>query len=276
MVNEPRRDGPDSRLCPSCGTRLSKPTNFCPECGAKQLAAVSQAAAGNDAGADRSGTPYHALVSVAAFAIVFAALGISHHGQQERTPQVPPAQRAAIGEVQVFAVAPASASNSTTPSVLASMRPNSPLPGQLEQLAAAQHTHAQEDLVGTRQDNVASHTRVAGNLSRARASLERNSLWPARRDIMIALAEQPGNGEAQQMRAELVARERERESLLAYARLCARGGQWVCARHNAAHAVSVDASSRTARRLLSRAIAEQPPDPAENDELRPSRAIENP
>ena len=152
MVNEPRRDGPDSRLCPSCGTRLSKPTNFCPECGAKQLAAVSQAAAGNDAGADRSGTPYHALVSVAAFAIVFAALGISHHGQQERTPQVPPAQRAAIGEVQVFAVAPASASNSTTPSVLASMRPNSPLPGQLEQLAAAQHTHAQEDLVGTRQD----------------------------------------------------------------------------------------------------------------------------
>lgn len=73
---------------------------------------------------------------------------------------------------------------------------------------------------------------------------------------MSVLAAQPGNFEAQQMQTELASREGERDSLLGYARLCARDGQWVCAWHNAGHALTVDASSQEAKELLSRAIAE--------------------
>ncbi|MCG5076535.1 hypothetical protein [Paraburkholderia tagetis] len=73
---------------------------------------------------------------------------------------------------------------------------------------------------------------------------------------MAALAEQPGNDEAQQIRAELATREQERDSLLGSARLCAREGQWACAWNSAGHALSVDGSSREARKLRSRALAE--------------------
>jgi hypothetical protein len=98
---------------------------------------------------------------------------------------------------------------------------------------------------------------VARVLASARASLDKNSLAPARKSISSALASQPGNGSALQMQAELTSREQQRDSLLGYARLCAREGQWVCAWHNAGHALTVDASSSEARELLSRSIAAQ-------------------
>jgi len=101
------------------------------------------------------------------------------------------------------------------------------------------------------------HADIARSLASARASLDKDSLAPARRAIMAALAEQPGNANALQMQAELVSREQERDSLLGYARLCAREGQWVCAWHNAGHALTVDASSSEAKELLSRSIAAQ-------------------
>jgi len=97
---------------------------------------------------------------------------------------------------------------------------------------------------------------VARNLAGARASLDKNDLGPARGAIMTVLAGQPDNGRALQMQSELVSREEQRDALLGYARLCAREGQWVCAWHNAGHALTVDASSPDARALLSRAIAE--------------------
>jgi hypothetical protein len=100
-------------------------------------------------------------------------------------------------------------------------------------------------------------TDVARNLATARASLDKNSLAPARKSIASALASQPGNGSALQMQAELASREQQRDSLLGYARLCAREGQWVCAWHNAGHALTVDSSSSEARELLSRSIAAQ-------------------
>ncbi|CAD6518853.1 hypothetical protein LMG27952_01071 [Paraburkholderia hiiakae] len=98
---------------------------------------------------------------------------------------------------------------------------------------------------------------VARNLASARASLDKNSLGPARSAINSALAEQPGNGTALQMQAELTSREDQRDSLLGYARLCARDGRWVCAWHNAGHALTVDSSSGEAREILSRSIAAQ-------------------
>ncbi|MFD1559729.1 hypothetical protein ACFSHT_29505 [Paraburkholderia silviterrae] len=104
---------------------------------------------------------------------------------------------------------------------------------------------------------VSAHTDVARNLAIARVSLDKNDLGPAHRSIMTALAEQPGNGEARQLHAELVSREQERDALLGYARLCARQADWVCAWHNAGHALTIDASNSEARNLLSHAIAEQ-------------------
>ncbi|HKT95937.1 MAG TPA: hypothetical protein VJS30_05325 [Paraburkholderia sp.] len=98
---------------------------------------------------------------------------------------------------------------------------------------------------------------VARNIAMARANLDKNNLGPARRSIMAALAEQPGNGEALGMQAELASREQQRDSLLGYARLCARQADWVCAWHNAGHALTIDASNSEARGLLSRAMAEQ-------------------
>ncbi|MEM5315394.1 hypothetical protein [Paraburkholderia sp. JHI869] len=101
------------------------------------------------------------------------------------------------------------------------------------------------------------HADVARNLASARASLDKNSLGPARSAINSALAEQPGNVSALQMQSELTSREDQRDSLLGYARLCARDGRWVCAWHNAGHALTVDSSSGEARELLSRSIAAQ-------------------
>lgn len=98
---------------------------------------------------------------------------------------------------------------------------------------------------------------VARNLAIARASLDKNTLWPAHRAIMTALAEQPGNTEAQQMRDDLAAREQQRDVLIGHARLCAHERQWACVRLDAGHAVSVDASSREARHLLMLASAER-------------------
>ncbi|WP_091994678.1 hypothetical protein [Paraburkholderia lycopersici] len=98
---------------------------------------------------------------------------------------------------------------------------------------------------------------VARSLASARANLDKSSLAPARSAIMTALAEQPGNGYALQMQAELASREQERDSLLGYARLCAREGQWVCAWHNAGHALTVDSSSSEAKDMLARSIAQQ-------------------
>jgi hypothetical protein len=97
---------------------------------------------------------------------------------------------------------------------------------------------------------------AARNLASARASLDKNDLGSARGALMTVLSAQPDNGEAQQMQSELVSREAQRDSLLGYARLCAREARWVCAWHNAGHALTVDASSQDARALLSRAIAE--------------------
>jgi hypothetical protein len=97
---------------------------------------------------------------------------------------------------------------------------------------------------------------VARELASARASLDKNNLWPARRSIMAALAAQPGNADAQRMRAELAAREQQRDALIGQARQCERQRQWACMRQDAGHAVTIDASSREARRLLTAANGE--------------------
>ncbi|MEM5328455.1 hypothetical protein VSR34_17950 [Paraburkholderia sp. JHI2823] len=99
------------------------------------------------------------------------------------------------------------------------------------------------------------HSDAARNLASARASLDRNNLWPARRAITSALDAEPGNTDAQQIEADLVAREQERDMLIGLARQCEHLRQWACVRQDAGHAVNVDTSSREARRLLTLADA---------------------
>jgi len=94
---------------------------------------------------------------------------------------------------------------------------------------------------------------VTRQLAIARTDLSRNSLWPARHAVVNALSAQPGNADALRLLAELASRERERDSLIEHARQCERSGQRGCAREYARRAVSVDRSSRDAKRLLARA-----------------------
>jgi len=98
---------------------------------------------------------------------------------------------------------------------------------------------------------------VPRQLAIARANLARSSLWPARRAIQNVLAAQPGNGEAQRMRADLVSRERQRDSALNDARFCARGQEWACVRETATKAASIDTSSRDAKRLIAQAVRQE-------------------
>lgn len=141
------------------------------------------------------------------------------------------------------------ASPRATPA-LAAVAPGAIQNAAVDARAAAGKTVAQTGGTATRGD-------VARNLATARTSLDKNRLWPARRAIMSALVEQPGNADAQQMKTDLLAREQERDALLGYGRLCAREGKWSCAWQNAGHAVTIDASSQEAKRLLARAIAAQ-------------------
>lgn len=103
---------------------------------------------------------------------------------------------------------------------------------------------------------------VTKDLLNARAALDRHSLWPARKAVTSALAAQPSNPDAQQLRTELVAREQERDALIGDARQCAHARQWTCVRRSAGRAASVDISSREAKRLLARASGGEPSRPA--------------
>ncbi|MFX1767391.1 hypothetical protein PWP93_33375 [Paraburkholderia sp. A1RI-2L] len=160
----------------------------------------------------------------------------------------------------MFTVAAPGTSNGTEYAMPASVLHDRPVTESFDAAHAGGIEHSagsRAELTVTRKAQTGSHLRLVDSLRHGHLNLARNNLWAARKNIAAALAVQPGNPEAQQMRADLVSREHERAYLLAYARLCARDGQWACARDNAAYALGVDASSRAARRLLSRANAAQ-------------------
>lgn len=263
MSNESSRDDPGSRQCPCCGTRLNGLMKFCPECGANQTTASPRQEAAGEIAGHRSRQQFYAFASVAVFALAFAAYGIMHRDAREPTPIVQITQGAVLDTPKVVAVPVASATAGDIEPPAAAQAPQQhglPAPTRVANTGTAQQnagsrTNRHEERVASRKASASMHADVARNLASARASLDKNNLWPARRAITSALAEEPGNGEALQMQAELVSREQERDALLGYARLCAREGQWVCAWQNAGHALTVDASSRSASELLARAIA---------------------
>ncbi|MCG5075134.1 hypothetical protein L5014_17485 [Paraburkholderia sp. RG36] len=233
---------------------------FCPACGANSLAAGL-----HEAAAHLSGTPYYAFACAAAFALVLAALGLSLRHEEESAPKVVAVQ--VPMELHVFAV-PAGKPDDIEQPLLAAILHDRPLAEQFHAAHApgAEHDAALQGAPGdTPTPGISARNRAADSLRHARWNLDKHNLSQAHKHIAAALAAQPGNRKAQRIRAELVSREHERGYLLAYARLCAREGQWTCARDNAAYALRVDASSRTARKLLSRAIAAQLADAGKND-----------
>lgn len=133
-----------------------------------------------------------------------------------------------------------------------------PLPESMSQPVAIERNDSIDSNNSFAQQNIqrgnsTTSRAVMRDLTNARASLDRHSLWPARKSVMSALAMQPGNVEAQRLRAELAVQEQQRDALIADARQCARERQWWCVRESAGKAASVDISSREAKRLLARA-----------------------
>lgn len=284
MSNEPGQHDLRLRQCPACGTWVRGPMKFCPECGANQLFAASRAAAAGETVAHHLRPQFYVVGSVAVFAVAFTAYGILHRDEPAPAAQVQgsvlaPQDASAIAvngvpvmrETRAVPEAPANIETSAAPQASATPPQPAmqappvaayahghrlPAPSGMARLNTASQTRLQDEHASGRKGTASMRADVARNLASARASLDKNDLMPAQRALTSVLAAQPGNFEAQQMQTELASREGERDSLLGYARLCARDGQWVCAWHNAGHALTVDASSQEARDLLARAIAE--------------------
>ncbi|MFC4704094.1 MULTISPECIES: hypothetical protein [Paraburkholderia] len=205
----------------------------------------------------------YAFATVAVFVSVFAGYVLSHRHAGETASETQVTQGAVAGTPPAPMPSPVAV---PMPPAQTAQTAAAPVPPPRH--AAASHTETAPpgaaSLKSLRDERAVAMKRdaslradVSRNLAGARASLDKNNLGPARRSIMSALAEQPGNGEALQMQSELLAREQDRDLLLGSARLCARQADWVCAWHNAGRALTVDASSSEARDLLSRAMAEQ-------------------
>jgi hypothetical protein len=94
------------------------------------------------------------------------------------------------------------------------------------------------------------------HLRAARAKLQENDLSATKSRLAAAIAAQPDNRDAQRMRSAVNTREEQRDALLSLARGCGYVGQWACVSRNAGNALQIDASSKEAQRLVTRAMQE--------------------
>jgi Tfp pilus assembly protein PilF len=101
---------------------------------------------------------------------------------------------------------------------------------------------------------------VTRNLQIARAMLQKDNLTAAESHLSAALATQPKNQEALDMRTDLTGREQQRDAALDVARGCVYMERWNCAWHNAGSALVIDSGSAEAKSLIAQAMNEaQPP-----------------
>lgn len=292
MLNAPGHDDSGPSECPYCGTLFDAPLALCPQCGANQLAAAARMAAASEGVpnerahgvaqrlrtnlgalpgalggnrtydgeypsideervAERKRLPRYAWAGLGALAISVTGYAFLHRSEWE--PKLG-------AQVVVGSVSGLKASQGTHRTLAAlTNRP----PAVLPRANAAQHRVAHESApaapaasrLAAAPHYASAHPEVATHLASARLNLDKNNLWPARRALTSALAVEPGNPEAQQMQADLVMREQQRDALIGEARQCAYEHQWACVRQDAGHAVSVDASSREAKHLLTLANA---------------------
>ncbi|WP_240975762.1 hypothetical protein [Paraburkholderia aromaticivorans] len=107
---------------------------------------------------------------------------------------------------------------------------------------------------------------VSRHLRAARANLQQNNLSATRARLAAAIAAQPDNRDALNMRSTLSTREQQRDALLSLARGCGYISRWTCVSHNAGTALQIDSSSKEAQRLVTLAQREtelQIPPPVE-------------
>ncbi|MFM0672746.1 hypothetical protein [Paraburkholderia sediminicola] len=107
---------------------------------------------------------------------------------------------------------------------------------------------------------------VSRHLKAARANLQQNNLSATRARLAAAIAAQPDNRDALNMRSTVSQREQQRDALLSLARGCGYIARWTCVSHNAGTALQIDSSSKEAQRLMTLAVREtelQMPPPAE-------------
>ena len=107
---------------------------------------------------------------------------------------------------------------------------------------------------------------VSRHLRAARADLQQNNLSATRARLAAAIAAQPDNRDALNMRSTVSQREQQRDALLSLARGCGYIARWTCVSHNAGTALQIDSSSKEAQRLVTLAQREtelQMPPPAE-------------
>ncbi|MFM0737797.1 hypothetical protein PQQ51_11195 [Paraburkholderia xenovorans] len=93
-------------------------------------------------------------------------------------------------------------------------------------------------------------------LRAARANLQQNNLSATRARVLAAIAAQPDNRDALNLRTTLAQREQQRDGLLSVARGCGYIARWTCMWQNAGNALQIDASSKEAQRLLTLAVRE--------------------
>jgi hypothetical protein len=84
-------------------------------------------------------------------------------------------------------------------------------------------------------------------------AMQSRNLFVAHRRLAAMPDNGAANGPLQQMRAQLETQEHLRDGLLSRARQCRATGDWQCVVENAGQASGVDASSVSARRLVSQA-----------------------
>lgn len=97
---------------------------------------------------------------------------------------------------------------------------------------------------------------VSRHLRAARANLQENNLSATRARLAAAIAAQPDNRDALNIRSTLSAREQQRDALLSLARGCGYIARWTCVSHNAGTALQIDSSSKEAQRLVTLAQRE--------------------
>jgi hypothetical protein len=165
---------------------------------------------------------------------------------------------------------PVSKPASSTPAIATASRPSTVVPKPAPKtLAAAPHpaTSSTPDVkrdaitkanVNGKPDQV--RPEVTRNLQIARAMLQKDNLTAAESHLSAALATQPKNQEALDMRTDLTGREQQRDAALDVARGCMYMERWNCAWHNAGNALVVDSGSAEAKSIIAQAMNEaQPP-----------------
>lgn len=161
--------------------------------------------------------------------------------RQALKPSVTPAQR---GAATLTAKRIASAVAASAPLVATSFTSRSDTP------AATGNPRTQAPEKARTEIDVSRHLRAA------RANLQNNNLSATRTRLAAAIAAQPRNRDALNLRATLAEREQQRDALLSLARGCGYIERWNCVSHTASDALAIDASSQEAHRLVTLATHE--------------------